>query len=86
MWQLLIFMELEPFSYYFGIMKRLYMSTNNLKLRRLTNIYPENIKVSMGQMYPYSTRQREIFVLILHIYGARDIFLLFCDYQDTESE
>ena len=25
-------------------------------------------------------------MLILHIYGARAIFLLFCNHQDTESE
>ena len=28
----------------------------------------------------------EIVVVILHIYGARDIFLLFYDNKDTESE
>ena len=25
-------------------------------------------------------------VAVIHIYGARDIYLLFCDHQDTESE
>ena len=28
----------------------------------------------------------ENIVAILHIYGARSIFLLYCDHQDTESE
>ena len=28
----------------------------------------------------------ENIVAIIHIYGARAIFLLFCDHEDTESE
>ena len=27
-----------------------------------------------------------IILVVLHIYGARAIFLLFCDHQETESE
>ena len=30
--------------------------------------------------------RREIIVVIIHIYGAREIFLLFCDHQDIKSE
>ena len=39
----------------------------------------------MSQLYPYYTRWEGNVVLIIHIYGARAIFLLFCDRQDTES-
>ena len=41
---------------------------------------------SMGQQYPYSTRQDKNSVVILHIYGARAIILLFCDNQENKSE
>ena len=40
----------------------------------------------MGGGYPYSTRCKRNFVLILHIYGARAIFLLFYYHLDTEYE
>ena len=40
----------------------------------------------MGHQYPYSTRWVKIIVIDTHTYGARSIFLLFCDNQDTESE
>ena len=40
----------------------------------------------MGQQYPYSTIWEKNIVGIVRIYGARAIFLLFCDSQDTESE
>ena len=39
----------------------------------------------MGQQYPYSTRWKKNIVAILHIYGARAIFLVFFDHQETES-
>ena len=39
----------------------------------------------MGQQYPYSTRWVKIIVVVIHIYGGRAIFQLFCDNQDTES-
>ena len=39
---------------------------------------------SMGQQYPYSTRLGGNIVAIIHIYGVIEIFLLFCDHQDTE--
>ena len=34
----------------------------------------------------YSTRLVKFIVVVLHIYGAKAILPLFCDYQDTESE
>ena len=40
----------------------------------------------MGLQYTYTTRREQHIVAILHIYVARDIILLFCDHQDTESE
>ena len=40
----------------------------------------------MGQQYPYSTRWEGNIVVILHIYGALAMFLLFYDHQETESE
>ena len=46
----------------------------------------KNIKGYIGQKYQYSTRWEQNIVSIIHIYGARYIYLLFCDYQDTESE
>ena len=44
-----------------------------------------NIKVSMRKWYPYSTKQEENIVVIIHVYVARAIFILFYDDQDTES-
>ena len=49
-------------------------------------MHQEKIKGSMGQRYPYSTRWEQNMVASNHIYGARAIFLLFCDNQDTEYE
>ena len=46
----------------------------------------KKIQVSMVQWYPYYTRWVNNIVVVLHIYGARGIFLLFCNHQDTESE
>ena len=40
----------------------------------------------MGQQYPYSTIWEKNIVGIVRIYGARAIFLLFCDHQDTGSK
>ena len=53
---------------------------------RWTNIYPKNIKGSMGQPYPYPTRWKKKIVAIIHIYGTLAIFLLFCNLQYTGSE
>ena len=38
-----------------------------------------NIKGSMGQRYAYSTKWEKNVLAIIYIYGARAIFLLFCD-------
>ena len=40
----------------------------------------------MGKGYPYPTIWVGKIMTILHIYGAKTNFLLFCDHQDTESE
>ena len=40
----------------------------------------------MGKWYPYSTRWVKNIAVILHVFGALAIFLLFYDDQDTESE
>ena len=52
-----------------------------------TNIHQsESAKGYISKWYAYSTKKRENTVVTLHIYGARAIFLLFNDDQDTESE
>ena len=38
----------------------------------------------MGQRYPYYTIWEKSIVVIVNIYEAGAIFLLFCDHQDTE--
>ena len=43
-------------------------------------------KVPMEKYYPYSTRWKKIILVIIHIYGAIAIFILFCVQQDTEYE
>ena len=40
----------------------------------------------MGQLYLHSTIREKNIVVILHIFGATAVLLIFCDYQDTESE
>ena len=46
----------------------------------------KNIKVSVGQLYQYFTIRDENIAVIIHIYVARAVLLLFCDHQDTKSE
>ena len=46
----------------------------------------KNIKGYMVQLYTYYTIWEKNIVVIIHIYGARAIFLLFYYHQDTESE
>ena len=43
------------------------------------------IKGSMVKLYPYSTKRDKTIVVILHIDVSRAIFLIFNDYQETES-
>ena len=40
----------------------------------------------MGEQYPYNTIREKNIMLVLHMYGAVEMFLLFCYLQDTESE
>ena len=40
----------------------------------------------MAYQYTYYTRWEKNVVVILRIYGARAISLLFCNHQDTEPE
>ena len=40
----------------------------------------------MGKLYPNYTRWLKKLVVVLHIHGPRAIFILFCNYHDTESE
>ena len=40
----------------------------------------------MGKLYPYSTGWKKNIVVVLHIYGARPMSLIFFYHQDTESE
>ena len=52
-----------------------------------TNINTEKeIKGYMGQRYPYPKIWVKNIMVVIHIYGARVIFVLFYDHQDTESE
>ena len=74
-------------SYYFLITQTLNLSNEKQKLVYLYQYPPiRNIKGYMGQKYLYSTIREKNIVVLIHIYGARSIFLLFCDHQDTESE
>ena len=43
-------------------------------------------KVLVGEKYPYFTRWEKNIAVILHIYGARDIVLLFCVFKYTAPE
>ena len=87
MWQLFIFLELEPFFYYFVITKTLNPRNEKWKLAYLIKYSSrKNTKGPMGQQYPSSTIWEREVVVILNIYGARSIFLIFCDLQDTEYE
>ena len=46
----------------------------------------KHIKGSMRQRYPYYIIWEKNIVAIIHCCGARDIFLLLNDNQDTESQ
>ena len=41
-------------------------------------------KYSMRQWYPYCTKREKNIAVILHIDGAKAIYLLFYDGRDTE--
>ena len=79
-------MELEPYFYYFMMTKTPYLPSVKYEWALLN--YYSHIKYtieSMGQWYPYSKKLEENIVIILHIYGAIAIFLLFYDDKDTLS-
>ena len=38
----------------------------------------------MRKQYLSSRKWEKTYVVIIHIYGSRDFFLIFCDNQDTE--
>ena len=53
----------------------------------LTNIHQlKYIKGYILLLYPYVTEWEKGSTEIIHIFGARAIFLLFYDNQDTENE
>ena len=84
-------MKLEIFLYYFMMNlwwpRQWIYVIGNINDNISNNIHPyKYIKGSMGQWYSYSTKQEKNIVAILHTYGARSIFTLFYDDQDTESE
>ena len=52
-----------------------------------TNIHPlKYIIISRGQWYPNTTEWEKNTVAIIHPYGARAIFPLFYDNEETENE
>ena len=79
-------MEIEPFSYCSMITKTLNLSNKKYKLVKLDQC--SHIKKSKAPWnnYIHSPQDGGNIVVVLHIYGARAIFLLFCDNQDTESD
>ena len=46
----------------------------------------KNTKGAMGQRYPHPTRLDKSIVACIHIYGTKEILLLFYDNQDTKPE
>ena len=87
MWQLFIFMELELFFYYFYDNQVTGSESCKIKIGVAGPIFArKNIKGYMVQLYIYYTIWEQKIVVVLHIYGALAISLLFCDHQDTESE
>ena len=81
-------MELKPFPYYFVIPRHWILVIRSEEYGIWKNIHPE-IHIYKARCYKYinplKCRRKKI-VAIIHIYGARFIFLLFCDHQDTESD
>ena len=51
-----------------------------------TNTHPRNHKGISGKTLCILYKIEENILLILHIYGARAIFLPFCDHQETKLE
>ena len=73
-----MFMGLEQFSTLSWWLRHWKLVTGNRNEHFSTNIHPlKYIKGYMGQLYPYFTKWDKNIVRIIHIYGARGIFLLF---------
>ena len=72
--------------YHFVITKALNLSHEKWTLVYLDQYKNIKTKGYMEQQYPYSIELVKNIVVILHIYGARAISLLFHDHQHTESE
>ena len=51
-----------------------------------TNINTEKISKTIWDNNIHTPQYGWKIVVVIHIHGARAIFLLFCDHQDTESE
>ena len=76
----IIFMEIDPFVYYFVINKIQNISNDKYKECILLNINPEtNIKGYMWPVYTLYTRWNKLILLNIHIYGYKAILLLFFD-------
>ena len=60
--------------------------TRNRNWCRWTNIHPEKYQRLYGTFISILYKMQVNIVGILHIYGDRSIFLLFCYHQDTKSE
>ena len=64
--------------------------TLNMRTNKWKSTYPnqyvtrKNANISMGKWYPYSMIWVEIIVVIIHVYGAKTILLLFCVHQGTK--
>ena len=86
LWQLFIFIELELFFYYFYDNQVTGSESCKIKIGIAGPIFkPYKISKPLWDNNIH-TKKGEKFVAIINIYGARAIFLLFCDNQDTESE
>ena len=85
LWQLFILMELEQLSYYCMITQDTESQSRDIIIDVSGPILThKNIKAYMGQQYTYHTRWEKN-VAILHINGARAVFLLFGEHQDSGS-
>ena len=78
-------MEIEPFSYYFISTKTPYLPSVKYKWVFIKKITYKNIPKTLWENVTHNLKMGENIVIILHIYGAIAIFLLFYDDQDTLS-
>ena len=74
-------------SHYFMITKTPNLSNVKLKLVCLDQYSPIKIYKLYGtKIYTLHNMGAKNIALLIHIYGAKAIFFLFCDHQDTEYE